>query len=139
MQFKILQGPSEHIGLDVTPFSEGWSYFTYDDGGLYIDAIVNGENRRIRVVSPASDCSISATATLTADGWTNGEQTLSIAELPADADGVAGLAQTATEAQVESAAEAVLRVTSQSAGSLTITALGTVPTCDIPVEVFWVV
>ena len=32
--FKILRGDSSRISPDVTPFHDGYAYFTQDDGGL---------------------------------------------------------------------------------------------------------
>lgn len=45
--FKILRGDSTKISLDTTPFHDGYAYFTPDNGKFYIDAVVNGENKRI--------------------------------------------------------------------------------------------
>ena len=36
--FKILKGDSSRISTDVTPFHDGYAYFTPDDGGFYIDS-----------------------------------------------------------------------------------------------------
>ncbi len=47
--FKILRGDSSKISTDITPFHDGWCYFTADDGGFYIDVTVNGENHRVRI------------------------------------------------------------------------------------------
>lgn len=47
--FKILRGDSSRIDTNTTPFHDGYAYFTPDDGGLYIDAIVNDDEKRIRV------------------------------------------------------------------------------------------
>jgi hypothetical protein len=47
--FKILRGDSSRISMDVTEFHEGYAYFTPDDGGFYIDAIADDEQKRIRV------------------------------------------------------------------------------------------
>ena len=51
--FKPLKGDSSRISLDVTPFHDGWAYFTPDNGGFYIDCEVDGEQRRVRVKSQA--------------------------------------------------------------------------------------
>lgn len=48
-QFKISHGPHSHIPLDQTAFDEGHVYFTPEDGKLYIDSNVNGENKRVRI------------------------------------------------------------------------------------------
>ena len=41
--FLILKGDSSRIDLSVTPFHDGWCYFTPDDGGLYIDTTLDGD------------------------------------------------------------------------------------------------
>lgn len=77
-------------------------------------------------------------ATLTAAGWAGSgpfTQTLSVTGLAADGNGSIGLAQTATAAQREAARDAMLSVTAQAAGTLTVTADGDKPTVDIPVSV----
>ena len=35
--FKILRGDSSRISTDITPFHDGYAYFTPDDGSFYID------------------------------------------------------------------------------------------------------
>lgn len=47
-QFNIVKGDSSRISTDITPFQEGRFYLT-NDGGLYVDAVVNGENKRIHL------------------------------------------------------------------------------------------
>ena len=62
-------------------------------------------------------------------------QTISVSGLTAAASGDIGLAQTATAEQRAAARAAMLCVTGQAAGTLTITADGDKPTVDIPVTV----
>lgn len=52
--FKILKGPSSRIDTATTPYTEGYAYFTPDDGGLYIDA----DGKRIRVSTPSGGTAI---------------------------------------------------------------------------------
>ena len=47
--FKIMRGDSSRISTDVTAFHDGYAYFTPDDGGFYIDAEYNGEQKRYRI------------------------------------------------------------------------------------------
>ena len=42
-KFKILRGNSSRIDTSITPFQDGYAYFTPDDGGFYIDAEESGE------------------------------------------------------------------------------------------------
>ena len=70
--FKILRGDSSRISPDVTPFHDGYAYFTQDDGGFYIDSEDNGQQNRHRV-NPRSTI---LDTTLAAGGWVDGVQTL---------------------------------------------------------------
>ena len=81
------------------------------------------------------DASVFINTTLAAGSWSNGQQTLTVAGLGAEQNGVIGISQSISDEQFAAAAEACLYVCSQSAGSITIAANGTVPECDIPVTV----
>lgn len=131
MLFKILKGNSSRISMDTTAFHEGYAYFTPDDGGFYIDAKVGDTNKRIRM----NEKTVSVNATLTASGWANKQQTVTVSGLTATKDGVVNLAQSATDAQKNAALEASLTVQAQANNALTIAVKGTVPTVDIPITV----
>lgn len=45
--FKVLKGDSSRISTEITPFKDGCFYFCTDDGKVYIDAEVDGEQRRV--------------------------------------------------------------------------------------------
>lgn len=92
----------------------------------------------LSAISSKSDHSTSVSAALTSSGWSNGTQTLSISNLKSTQNGTIGLSPSATPEQVAVACTAKLRVTAQNNGSITITADGVVPTCDIPVEIVMV-
>lgn len=85
-----------------------------------------------------ADKSVSATATLTAAVWSDGVQTLAVSGVTASANGSLRIAQSATDEQFAAWGAAQPRVTAQAAGSLTVKAVGTVPTINIPVEVVMV-
>lgn len=129
--FKILKGESSRIDTGVTPYHDGYAYFTPDDGGFYIDAETGGEQKRIRI-NPQST---SISATLSASGWSSGKQTLTVQGVTAESNGMIGVAHSATAAQLEAAKDAELYISAQGANSLTIAAAGTVPTVNIPVVV----
>lgn len=133
--FKILKGDSSRIDTSVTPFHDGYAYFTPDDGGFYIDSEDDGVQRRIRINPPNAGSSSSVSATLTAAGWSDGTQTLLIESVTADSNGVVGVTQNITDAEIEAAKKAELFVSAQGAGTLTVTALGDIPSCDIPIVV----
>lgn len=79
----------------------------------------------------------SVSGTLTAAGWTGSAapytQTLTVSGLAAAQNGAISVAQSASAAARAAALKAKLSVTGQAAGTLTITADGTLPTVDIPV------
>lgn len=78
-----------------------------------------------------------AQATLIASGWADGVQSLAIGGLSAEGAGAIYPASTATAEQVLAYGAAIPYVTGQAAGSVTITAAGSIPTIDIPVEVMF--
>ena len=128
--FKILKGDSSRISQDVTAFHEGYAYLTPDDGGFYIDSVVSGANKRIRINPKSTPVQV----TLTAAGWSNKKQTLSVTGVTANSNGLVSLAQTATDAQRTAAQAAGLRATGQGAGTITFEA-DEAPTVDLPVSV----
>ena len=129
--FKALRGDSSRISTDVTPFHDGYAYLTPDDGGFYMDAATSDGNKRIRI-NP-KDRSVSCT--LLATGWSDGGQTITVEGLGAEQNGAAGLPQSITDEALNAARSAMLRVTGQAAGSITVTADGVTPTVDIPILV----
>ena len=134
--FKILKGDSSRISMEATPFHDGYAYFTPDDGGFYIDSEDNGVQKRHRInPQNAGSGSMAVDATLLASAWASGEQTVMIPGIATDSNGVVGLAQTISDAQMEAAKNADLYVCGQGNGTLTIAAFSEVPKCDIPVVV----
>lgn len=133
--FKILKGDSSRIDTSVTPFHDGYAYFTPDDGGFYIDSIDNGKERRIRVTSPNSVGSKAVFGTLLANGWTNSQQRIAVNGLKANQNGVIGVTQNITDKQLEACGAAGLYVCNQEDGFLTIGLCGNTPSCDIPVVI----
>lgn len=134
--FLILKGDSSRIDLSVTPFHEGWCYFTPDDGGLYIDTILDGSEKRIRINSRGG--SVDGTVvycTLLASNWNNGEQTITVNGLGKDQNGIIGITHDISDAQLSAVKDAEMYVCGQANGSLTIAAVGVAPSCDIPVVI----
>lgn len=133
--FKILKGDSSRISTDVTPFHDGYAYFTPDDGGFYIDSEDNGEQKRHRINPVNSSGSTAVSVTLLSGRWSSGEQTLQISGVTAESNGVIGLSQSVSDAEMEAAKNAELYVCGQGTGTITIAAYGETPTRDIPVVV----
>lgn len=130
--FKILKGDSSRIDMSVTPFHDGYAYFTPDDGGFYIDSEDSGEQKRIRI-NPPEVKSTSISSSLLASGWSSGKQTLTFNGLNIGSNGVIGTEQNITDEQMEAVKKAELYVYAQGAGTLTVAARGDTPTIDIPV------
>lgn len=63
--FQILRGKAAKLSSKV--FHDGYAYFTPDDGGFYIDAEVDGEQKRIRV-NPEPDIPAASITTPKAPG-----------------------------------------------------------------------
>lgn len=86
-----------------------------------------------------ADKSSGMTAVLLASGWTGVEapffQELLVEGLSAEQNGVIGVAHSATPEQREMAREALLSVSGQADGKLTVVADGELPELDIPVQV----
>lgn len=77
-------------------------------------------------------------ATLTAAGWAGSgpwTQSVAVAGLKAASNGIVGPANTITDEQFKAMQQAALRPSAQADGSLTITAAGTKPAVDLPIQV----
>lgn len=72
--FKILKGSSSRIDTSITPYNEGYAYFTPDDGGFYIDAEVDKKGKRIRINEPIDNQSLSFKESPTLENITSGEK-----------------------------------------------------------------
>lgn len=73
--------------------------------------------------------------TLFANGWVNGQQSLSIDGLGAVQNGTINFSNSITPTQRADAMNARLMIQGQSEGTLTIVSSGIIPTCDIPVTI----
>lgn len=128
--FKILRGNSAN--LSNAQFHDGYAYFTHDDGGFYIDSEVGGEQKRTQINKKSSAVS----ASLAADGWNdNKQQTVAVAGLGADQNGIVSMSPNLTAEQYDAVVAAKIYLSAQSAGSLTFTCRGEVPTVNIPVSI----
>lgn len=80
-----------------------------------------------------ADKSLSVNCVLLADEWDeNGSQTIAIDGLKESTNGMIGVSKDISEEQLAAVCEAVLYISGQSDGALTISAGGVVPTVDIP-------
>lgn len=77
MLFRILKGNSSHISLDITPFHNGWCYFTSDDGKFYIDTVLDDGTQKRVCVNRADG---SYTCMFEASEWKNGTLTIPAAK-----------------------------------------------------------
>lgn len=133
--FKILKGDSSRISTDVTPFHDGWAYFAPDDGGFYIDSEDNGEQKRHRINPQGAGGGTAVYATLLSTGWSSGQQTLQVEGVTEESNGVIGLTQDISDAEMEAAKNAELYVCDQGNGTITVAVFGETPTRNIPVVV----
>lgn len=128
------QGPQGSTGPQGPSGAAGKSaYAAAQDGGY--TGTEAAFNAALADVENKADKSVSATTVLTAAGWSDGIQTLTVSAVTAAANGSLRIAQSATDEQFEAWGAAKPRVTAQAAGTLTVKAVGTAPTIDIPVEV----
>ena len=74
-------------------------------------------------------------AVLTVAGWVDNRQTVEIEGLTVLQNGVVGLSQDVSVAELEAAGNAGLYVSGQADGSFNISYTGDKPTCDIPITV----
>lgn len=119
----IVDTASGSVRKKVGDGTKRYSQLPFDDEEIY------------NALAEKCDASVFVETTLTASGWSDGQQTLSISGLGANQNGVIGISQSISDEQFAAASKAGLYVCSQVAGSITIAANGTVPECDIPVTV----
>ena len=103
-----------------------------------LSGLLKGTGTAVQAAVAGVDYAVPAqvkSAVLAASGWADGAQTVAVDGLTAGANGTIGIAPTSTAEQVNAAAAALLVMTAQAAGSVTITAHGTVPTVDIPIQI----
>lgn len=105
------------------------------DGGITAAAAGTDYQAPLTAGTDYAPPSQSITATLTAAGWADNAQTLTVSGVTATNNGLLRIAQTATAEQFTAWGASLPRITAQAAGSITVTIAGTVPTVDIPVEV----
>lgn len=104
----------------------------YSNNALEVKDSTTGEWKTIPTGGGESNA---VECTLTVAGWSAGRNTISVAGLGADTNGVIGLTQNISTAAMEAVRSAEMYVCGQADGTLTIAADGEIPTCDIPVVV----
>lgn len=113
------------VPLDKTYFVKGTGHFWRYLNGAWVDlsaAASGGSSKSVFV-------------TLLAKAWSNGQQTVAVEGLTKDQNGVMGLTQTVTSAQLEAAKNAEMYVCFQKDGELTVAVYGDTPSIDIPAVV----
>lgn len=85
-----------------------------------------------------ANLSVAINAVLLMSAWSDDSpyvQTISVEGLNADQNGIITIGQNITTEQLEDVVAADMRISDQTDGSLTVTAYGDKPTCDIPVTI----
>ena len=117
-------------------------YFTVcqDDGYIYLydksatPSATSGKFKKFEGGGGTSGSGELYTVTLLASAWASNSQTLTVTGLKADDNGVVGMLNTATDAQLEAARNAVITVTTQAANAVTFSCENE-PEIDIPVGI----
>lgn len=104
-----------------------------------LDAIADEIQKNAELIETKAKSSISCSATLSASQWTGTQapysQQVTVSGISADQNGFVSISQSATAAQREAAREAMLSVTGQASGVLTVSADGDKPYVDIPISI----
>ena len=85
-----------------------------------------------------ANLSVAINAVLLMSAWSDDSpyvQTISVEGLNADQNGIITIGQNITTEQLEDVVASDMRISDQADGSLTVTAYGDKPTCDIPVTI----
>lgn len=125
---------NKYIHPTYTQRTAGLYKFSVDETG-HVDqaaAIEKGDLTALGVAGQSASVSV----VVSASGWSGSSapftQTISVPGLLSDSNGTIGVAQSATQAQREAARSAMIGVSGQAAGALTLVADGDKPTVNIP-------
>lgn len=125
--------------------TSNYGLYLEDDSGAYFktwrEKLNSANNSNMvtidTVLGEKADHSAGYTLTLAEDAWegdgTPYSQTLAVAGMTAEVNGVCGIAMGLSEEQLEVVYESGLSVMEQGEGVLTVQATGGRPTCDIPI------
>jgi len=91
--FKVFRGDS--TDLESVDFHDGYAYFTPDDGGFYIDAEVDDEEKRI-CINPKSR-SIDIVINCITWNIRTQSQTVIVSGITSDTNGILAVSQIATD------------------------------------------
>ena len=111
------------VPLDKTYFVKDTGHFWRYLNGVWVDLSASGGGSR------------SVFVTLRASAWAGGRQRVPVDGLEKDQNGVIGLSQAVTIAQLEAAKSAEMYVCAQRDGELTVAVYGDTPVIDIPAVV----
>lgn len=126
--------------------TENYGLILTDDNQMnFIDwrKIINGDtNSNMEKIDTAlgekANLSVAISAVLSMSAWSENapySQTISVDGLIEEQNGIITIGQNITTEQIEDVVAADIRISNQADGSLTVTAYGNKPTCDIPVTI----
>lgn len=122
----------QYIGASTANYTIGYFYRCIENNGDYSwENIFVQNGGGSGSGSSGSGGSAMFTGTLLANGWANNQQTVNINGITSDVNGVIGVLNTATDAQIVAAKSAILTPVSIGNGTITIKAEN-VPDVDIP-------
>lgn len=102
---------------------KNYSQLPFDDEALY------------KAISTSSGNSVPYNRVLTVSGWVNNRQVVTIDELTAEQNGIAGLSQDISTTELEATEAAAIYACGQEDGKLIFALGGDKPTCDIPIVI----
>lgn len=114
---------TQYLGLEKPDTTEYYNVSVFNNNADMIDGVIQ------HLLPSIVD------GVLYASNWIDGVQTVTVSGVTYGSTGDLYSAPTATAEQDEAFNDAQLKVTDQSTNSLTITARGTVPSIDLPIQV----
>lgn len=138
--FKILRGPKNALASKYKTITDGYAYFTPDDGAFYID--VKQENKETNEVFAEARVRINPDvrvieSVLSKNAWSDKKQVITIESYdPEYCHGTIGLSSAADLSEIEAATGADLYISNDFENGIEISCRGPrEPQTDIPIRI----